>query len=204
MSRIVKASSSAPSDDGPPRPGPTVSFDVPSELEQTASQVGVLLKIVEEVGAFTEDAKGLSDGVDHDETVKEKAVDTVVQALHQLDNVLNQQDRWVVKTSRLEATHTALLEESFRLQALATKEAKRPYRRLGAEIGKLRDGSGWAAIAQQDGMPPLVAAGRTPDEAMRNFDRLVEDGYETFDMASNKPLFGGKKKALPKKGSKSA
>jgi len=199
--KIIHSNSNIPQPDGSPSSSPLLKFDVPSATEQTVSQVNCLLRVVEEVGAFTVEDNDPVDGTDNDVEVQKKASDTVVQALHQLDNILNDAGRWTVRRSESEMAHTDYLMASTRFQEVLTREARRPFRRLQAEVGQLRSNKGWVACLQQAGMHPLMAAGRTPEAAMRAFDRLIEEGFETFNLLTQTPHFDGvpKRKRATKK-----
>jgi hypothetical protein len=185
--------------DGSSSSGPLLKFDVPSSTEQTVSQINCLLRVVEQVGAFTLEDNDPVEGSENDEEVKKKSADTVVQALHQLDNLLNDASRWCVQRSEAELAHVRHIEGSSRLQDLVAREARRPFRRLQAEVGQLKDGRGWVACLQQAGLHPLMAAGTTPDKAMLAFDRLVEEGFETYDLLTQTPYFDGIPPAKTKK-----
>jgi hypothetical protein len=44
-----------------------------------------------------------------------------------------------------------------------------------------------------------MAAGTTPDKAMLAFDRLIEEGFETYDLLTQTPYFDGIPPAKTKK-----
>lgn len=165
---MSKVSTEAPD---PTPSSPARVIRPPSVLDRTERQVQMLVGVVQALQghtiSFTEpgDTKAIAEGVER------KAAETTVAALHQLDNILDDQTRWGLERDPYDRAFEDMLDQNRRLVRLQTRELAarlRPSARLGAVL--VPDGTGmWTAVLPETG--ETLGRGTTPARALQDFDR---------------------------------
>ena len=148
-----------------------VQMNLESALEKTERQVAVLCRAFGSVAQYAGDSKSM-EGMDVPVELREKAVDTCIQTLHQLDNVLNDMARWSLEPSVVEKNYARLLATAGDLQeaqAMHARISTLPSSRLPVHLHEYAPGQ-WGAYLLQNGAAVLLGRGRSIQEALNDFD----------------------------------
>ena len=142
------------------------SFDA---LERTGAQIGLLRSVLDTAGQFVFDSKSPVEGREVNPEVAKQAAKTAELAFLQLNNILDDQPRWLSGGGDSESAAKALLEaEKARIhsEVAMQREVLRPFHMLKAKLYKTRGGQILATTDTQS----VYAFGNTAEEAVNKFD----------------------------------
>lgn len=86
-------------------------MSVPNLVERTHAQLGMLCRTLDQIRELASDSKSPSEGC-WPAALKEKATDSVVRVLHQIDNIVEDMPRWVNAPTVLEKHYSDLLKHT--------------------------------------------------------------------------------------------
>lgn len=157
-----------------------VSTTIENTLEKTERQVQILCRALGTVAEYAGDTKSPTDGIDTPKELQEKATDTCVRLLHQLDNLVEDMARWTAAPSVLEKTYAGLLKASAERQEADCMNARissMPSSRLPVHLHKYAQGQ-WGAYLVQNGAATLVGKGPTIQDALNDFNLVALKGEQ--------------------------
>lgn len=152
------------------RPKVASVFHSLDPLERTSVQINQLRSLAEIVAPIAGEAKSPTDGAEFHTELRDKATDTMMQVLHQIDNIVNDQPRWISAGGESETEAKKLLEaerQRAETETVRNHEVVRPFFLLKANLFRTPGGA-FLAINPTES---VHAHGATAEEAARNFDQ---------------------------------
>lgn len=147
-----------------------------SNTERTAAQVQVLLNIAANCADVCAIALESGDQFDPSDEVVEAASETYVQAQIQLRNIIDDMSRWGTVDEQDTLAEDLVKGNALLLkkQQAAVDSTQAPHRRLNCQLRLFQ--AGWIAWVGADTPSPEVlhGIGKSPKEALENFDRNFE------------------------------
>jgi hypothetical protein len=160
--------------DGSPARGVGAIYHSLDPLERTGAQIGLLRSVIDTAGQFVFDSKNPVEGREANAEVAKQAAKTLGMALAQLDNIIDDQPRWMSGGGESERASKALMEaEKSRIdsEVRLQKEALRPFHMLRAKLYKTRTGQ----ILATNESESVYAFGNTAEEAVNKFDEAYKN-----------------------------
>jgi len=180
----MKVMSGLAPDGSPMQRGVSAIFHSLDPLERTGAQIQLLRNVIESAGAFVFENNHPVEGRAVNADVARASAHTIELALSQLNNIVDDQQRWMSTGGEAEKASKDLLEsEKARIdsETKMQREVVRPFHMLRAKVYRSTSGQVLAVNDTQS----IYAFGDTADEASRNFDKAYHNQRHLPLPASN-------------------
>lgn len=160
----------------------------PTLLEKTEKQAAILLGIVNRLEDLMGENRSATEGTDIPSDVRKKAADTALTALRQLDNMMDDMQRWNAEGCQLEKVYTKYLSTATDLadsHLIRTRQDTMPHVRYDARVYRVGEND-WIACFVQGKNEYALGRGRTAYDALSDFDQHFIKGFETKGLPSRR------------------
>lgn len=155
----------------------------PTLIERTERQVDMLLSIVDGLENCSFKGREGSDETrwsDCSPELMAKATQTTINALSQLDNIIDDMSRWNADGGLLEQSYGRYLESAAKLSEvnlLNAQQSTRPHARYGCSLVRI-DLNDWVAVLGAGTKEQVMGRGPTAYDALHDFDKKFLQGFD--------------------------
>ena len=152
----------------------------PTKLETTERQLVILTGVINRLEDVMVKKTSLGEGsVEFPEELVKKATDVSIQALHQVEEIMNDMCRWNLQTTPMEDLYRRYLGRAVDIQEAQLTHAKVscfPHMLHNAEVYQVAD-TEWVATLGTGKNEYVLGRGTTAYDALRDFDHKFLNGY---------------------------
>lgn len=157
-----------------------VTVSIENILERTKAQLSMLQSALSLTADIAVESKSPTEGEEVPKELRDKASDSSIRILHQIDNIVEDMQRWGNVTSQIEKSYVKLIGAAAETQEALAIKAKLdtlPHARHDVHLRESEPGL-WEAYLVQHGQAVKMGHGPTAQDALTEFDRLFLVGEQ--------------------------